>query len=88
MILTFRPRQATGTHFDVLSGELVIGGISKGSLSLSASRDTPWSWHFALHVAPPGFEHHGFTATLDEAKANMERNWQLWLTVARLGPLP
>jgi hypothetical protein len=84
MPLTYRDRQTTGTQLDVLSGELRIGSISKGSLSLSASRETPWSWGFAVHVAPPGFVMHGFTATLEQAKADMERNWQLWLTVAGL----
>jgi hypothetical protein len=27
---------------------------------------------------------HGFTATLEEAKADMERNWQLWIKSAGL----
>jgi hypothetical protein len=88
MPLTYRDRQSTSTHFDVLSGDLVIGSINKGSLSLSASRETPWSWHFELHVCPPGFVMHGFARSLDEAKADMERNWQRWLDAARLGPLP
>jgi hypothetical protein len=84
MPLTYRDRQSTGTQWDVLSGELVIGGIVKGSLSLAADRDTPWAWHFRLHVAPPGFAMHGVAVTLDEAKADMESNWQLWVTAAGL----
>jgi len=84
MPLTYRNRGSGGTQWDVLSGELVIGNINKGALSLSASQDTPWTWHFALHVAPPGFVMHGASATLNEAKADMERNWQRWLAAAKL----
>jgi hypothetical protein len=84
MPLTYRDRQTTGTQLDVLAGELTIGSIHKGTLSLSANRETPWAWHFRLHVAPPGFVMHGFTATLEEAKADMERNWQLWIKSAGL----
>jgi len=53
-------------------------------LSLAADRETPWTWHFRLHVAPPGFVMHGVSATLDDAKAAMESNWQRWLEAAGL----
>lgn len=59
MPLTYRDRHSTSTQLDVLSGALVIGSINKGSLSLSASRETPWAWHFRVHVAPLGFVMHG-----------------------------
>ena len=84
MPLTYRDRGTTGTQWDVLSGELVIGNINKGSLSLAADRDTPWSWHFRLHVAPIGFVMHGVAVTLDDAKADMERNWRRWIESAGL----
>jgi hypothetical protein len=84
MPLTYRDRGASGTQWDVLSGELVIGNINKGALSLAADRDTPWSWHFRLHVAPQGFIMHGVSVTLDDAKVAMERNWQRWLAEANL----
>lgn len=84
MSLQYRAKGDAGTEWDVFSGDLRIGSISKGSLSLSASRETPWGWHFALHVAPPGFEHHGFARTFDEAKAAVERNWQAWMSAAGL----
>jgi hypothetical protein len=82
--LRYQSTNDIGTSFDVLSGELRIGHISKGAMSLAASREEPWSWGFALHVAPPGFVMHGSAATLEEAQEAMERNWALWLTVAGL----
>jgi hypothetical protein len=87
MPLTYRDKGSSGTQWDVLSGELVIGNINKGALSLAADRDTPWSWHFRLHVAPPGFVMHGVSVTLDAAQADMERNWQRWLEATGLRPL-
>ena len=88
MSLTYRDRQSTGTYLDVLSGDLVIGTINKGVLSLAINRETPWAWHFALNVAPRGFQMHSFAPALEKAKADMERNWQLWIDAARVQPLP
>jgi hypothetical protein len=84
MPLTYRDRSKSGTQWDVMSGGLVIGSINKGALSLSANHETPWTWHFGLHVAPREFVMHGASATLDEAKTDMERNWQQWLSAAKL----
>jgi hypothetical protein len=58
-----------------------MGRVSGDALSL-ADREMPWAWHFRLHVAPPGFVMHGVSVTLDEAKADIERNWQRWLSAA------
>jgi hypothetical protein len=82
--LQYRTKGDTQTQWDVFSGQLRIGSIHKGSLSLSANRETPWAWHFALHVAPPGFEHHGFARTFEEAQAAVARSWQLWIDAAGL----
>jgi hypothetical protein len=84
MRLTYLDRGSSGTQWDVLWGGLVIGSIGKGALSLAADRETPWTWHFRLRVARPGFVMHGVSVTLDDAKVAMERNWQRWPEAAGL----
>ena len=87
MSLQYRVKGNTGIEWVVSSGELRIGSIHRGSLSLNPNRNTPWAWHFELRVAPLGFEHHGFARTFDEAMEAVERNWQLWLSSAGLGEM-
>lgn len=37
-------------------------------------------------AVPPGFQHQGGGDTLEEAKAQLEKNWQLWVAAAGLAP--
>lgn len=84
MRLQYRAKGGANIEWEVFSGTLRIGGIHKGTLSLGANRETPWAWHFQLHIAPSGFEHHGFAPTFEEAQEAVERNWALWLSAAGL----
>jgi hypothetical protein len=83
MPLTFRrTSRKSEMRFAVFSHELEIGTIYKELLS--GNVPPSWSWH--LHVDGP--QHitpsHGSAGTLDEAKAELERNWQAWLALAGL----
>jgi hypothetical protein len=84
MSLQYRVRGTNGIEWAVSSGDLRIGSIHKGSLSLTTNRATPWAWHFELRAAPHGFEHHGFARTFEDAMEAVERNWRLWLSSAGL----
>ena len=80
MTLSYRDRDTSDTHFDVLCGSLRIGMIYRGT-----ARALHWRWTFFVsQMAPPGFEHDGNADTVEDAKAAVERNWRAWLKAAGL----
>jgi hypothetical protein len=84
MSLQYRVRGATGIEWEMRSGGVRLGSIHRGVRALARNRETPWAWHFELQVGPPGFEHHGFARTFEDAMDAVEKNWRLWLTAANL----
>ena len=83
MSLTYldRGEAKSGTQWEVVSGRLAIGSIRKNTLSVVANRRVTWEWTLSVLAAPPGFEHHGRSETLEQAK---ERNWRMWCEAAGL----
>ena len=84
MPLIYRDTGTSGTQLDVLSGELRIAHIGKLIMSAMTGHAVRWQWDFAVMFGPKGFQIHGNAETFEEAKAGVERNWQLWLTAAGL----
>jgi len=60
--------------------------VYKGTHSIVAGQKPFWSWTFYVTAATPRFEHHGRADTREAAKADVERNWEAWLTAAGLAP--
>jgi hypothetical protein len=82
MPLKYRDRGTTGTQEDVLTGDLPIGVIRRAS---DIGGDAVyWSWNLSVLSAPPDFQPHGRAVSFEDAKADLERNWQLWLEAAAL----
>ena len=79
MPLVYRDKGSSGTQIQVLSGNLPIAHIGKAVLSVTAGSAVYWSWNFAFSAGPPDFQAHGGAETFEAAKAQVERNWKLWL---------
>jgi hypothetical protein len=43
-----------------------------------------WRWDFAFEKGPSDVTAHGHCESLEDAKAAVERIWQMWLTAAGL----
>lgn len=69
----------------MISGTLVIGSVRKEVLSAVARHGMLWRWTLYVSAAPPGFQQHGMADTCDEAKADIERNWMMWVEAAGFG---
>ena len=82
--LEYRDMGTSGPRLEIISGTLVIGHIRKLTLSVMASHEERWSWHFVMMAGPPGFQQHGTADTCEEAKAGAERHWEAWLKAAGL----
>ena len=84
MLLTMRP---TGGHspvcadrqdWTVLDEGQPVGRIYEDT-SASTSTDLRWSWSITVYVWPDaGIATSGKAATLDQAKAEFQRNWIAW----------
>ena len=82
MLLTIRP---TGGHspvyadrqdWTVLDERQPVGRIYEDT---SASTDQRWTWSITVYVWPDaGIATSGKAATLDQAKAEFQRNWIAW----------
>jgi hypothetical protein len=81
MPLIYRDRHSSGTQFDIVSGEVVIGNLWKAILSVTAGQAVYWHWTF--HSGPTD-KPHGAADSLDDAKAMIEELWAEWLKVAGL----
>jgi hypothetical protein len=81
MSLEFRDKGSSGTQIAVMSGEVVVANIYKGTLSVTAGQAIVWNWTFKT---TPGFQQHGTATSLDEAKAAVEAQWTRWLAAAGL----
>ena len=85
MPLTYRALGRSGTQIAVYCHELRIARIGKRVLSPLAGAAIQWQWAFSLgNAVPEGFQHSGHVETLEDAKAVVERNWQLWRAAAGL----
>jgi hypothetical protein len=47
--------------------------------SIMAKDGERWDWHLVSPYGPPGCQHSGRANSLAEAKADLERNWTMWL---------
>lgn len=69
----------------VMHGEWQVGLLEKRPSSLRRN-ETTWFWALnglPAHV-PTGLCLAGFAGTVDEAKAELKRSWEQWLTWANL----
>jgi hypothetical protein len=87
MALEFHDTGASGTQVAVMSGEVVVANIYKGTLSVTAGQAIVWNWTFKTTEGPPSFQQHGTATSLDEAKAAVEEQWLRWLDAAGLRPI-
>lgn len=83
MPLTYRDRGTSGTQLDVMSGTEVIAGPRKQPLSLMGDPFHQWRWTFNTGPTERPATH-GSAATIEAAKAAIERDWQSWLKAAGL----
>ena len=69
--------------YDVMSGSMPVGRIYRRP---SAGPDTPqWAWSITgVKDGPSAMVLGGAKHTLDEAKAELAKNWQEWLAWATL----
>ena len=84
LMLEFRDKGTSATQFAVMSGEVVIASLYKGTLSVTAGQAIVWNWSFKTTEGPPGFQQHGSASSFEEAKAAIEERWALWLDAAGL----
>lgn len=84
MGLLYRERGVSSTHFDIVSGDLVIGTLYQGTRPALTNQPAFWHWTFFVMASPPGFEHRGTAADREIACLAIERNWEVWLKAARL----
>jgi hypothetical protein len=67
-------------EYDVMHGQWLVGRISH-------SPDSDWTWTLGgLAGGPDDLRRAGITATLPEAKAQMDDQWAKWLAYANLEP--
>ena len=75
-------RRVSETKFEAVAGRLVVGAVYKEVLS---GGQVHWSWHLSAVTAPqPGVHERGRVANVDVAKAALELNWRVWLTLVGL----
>jgi hypothetical protein len=89
--LTYRDRgeSKSGTRWTVRAGSVEIGSINKSWQSLmSAKSGETWDWHLNAHKGPPGYRSSGLSNSLAEAKAELEKNWSLWLDAVLISRTP
>ena len=84
-MLTYRDRGTSNTQLSIVSASLVVGSLRKDVLSIAAGKVESWSWTLYVDSGPDGFKKHGSASNRDSAKADIERNWQLWIDAAGLG---
>jgi hypothetical protein len=84
--LVYIDKGTSGTQIDVRTGNISVGQIGKEMFSQTAGGGPRWRWYLKIdhHAAPDGFVRDDYAASLDEAKALIERNWLLWLEAAGL----
>jgi len=87
MTLWLRPDDASPNDQRVMHGEWQVGLLEKRSSSLRRN-ETTWFW--ALNgvpsPVPTGLCLAGFAGTVDEARAELKKNWEQWLAWANLSP--
>jgi hypothetical protein len=83
-MLEFRDRGTSATQIAVMCGAVVIAGLYKGTLSVTAGQAVVWHWTFKTTDGPPGFRQHGTALSFDEAKTAVEEQWAAWLAAAGL----
>jgi hypothetical protein len=54
-MLEFRDKGSSATQFAVMSGDIVIASLYKGTLSVTAVEAVIWHWAFWTTGGPPGF---------------------------------
>jgi hypothetical protein len=83
MPLTYLDRGSSGTQANIVSGTVVVGSLWKAVLSVTARQEARWRWSW--HAGPAsGPQADGTADTIEEAKAQLERQWQQWLKAAGL----
>jgi hypothetical protein len=85
MPLTYadRGQAQSGTQFSVLAGGVYIGSINKTMQSIMVKDVERWDWRLNSHYGPVGYLSNGRASSLADAKAELERNWMLWLAAVQ-----
>ena len=83
MPLSCRDRGSRGTQLDIWSGGVVVGKLWKTVSSVTAGQEPRWNWSWQGGPSK-GPEQHGTADTIDDAKSQLERQWQEWLLAAGL----
>jgi hypothetical protein len=84
MTLSYRDKGTTGTQLEVITGSIVIGSLRKESLSAVAGLAMLWRWTLYVSAAPQGMHHHGSADSREQAQADIERHWTMWVKAAGL----
>jgi hypothetical protein len=88
MPLTLRPNADSAparrkTDHLVMSGKMRVGRIYKRESASSSKAQWLWAINGVQH-APEVMRLAGMTASLEEAKAELQENWEKWLVWANL----
>ena len=84
MALTFRDNGTSGRQIEVRSQDVPVGHIGKEMFGQLAGSGARWRWHLKMPSGAWGFASDGEANTVDEAKGQVEDNWQAWLSAAGL----
>jgi hypothetical protein len=82
MPLTFVPKGAFNSHFEVWAGTFAIGRISRVALPSGHTRE--WRWYLTISAAPPGLQREGTAQSVELAKGAAEQCWRAWVEAAGL----
>lgn len=91
MPLVMRPTRIADSPPDFPDYCVYSGGLNIGRLYEDITTTQPqsrWLWAInGVHAGPTVMQLTGRAATLDEAKEQMRKNWDKWLTWAKLSEL-
>jgi hypothetical protein len=83
LVLRHASKRSSGTwgpdDYDVFAGDWDIGRIFKPRAGVPEVH--PWMWTITAAVVMPALPSHGFSASLDEAKARFAETWRAWLAL-------
>jgi hypothetical protein len=84
MPLAFRDRGTSATRFDICSGSAILGTLWKQVLAVTSARQEArwvWTWHAGPAAGP---DKHGTADTVEDAQAQIQKQWNAWLDAAGL----
>jgi hypothetical protein len=67
-----------------MSGELAVATVRKNVFAIN--QEPYWLWTTSVDAPRTDFKKHGQADDMESAKAEVLKNWQLWLDLAALRP--